>query len=60
MNQLSGLTSGARSPFMSLLKSGKSRDLARMVNSISSVLNNQAKFSYGQDSLELVKQRKKV
>lgn len=60
MSQLSSLTSGDSSPLKSLLKSGKSQDLARMAGSISSVLNHQVKFTDGQESLVFAEQRKKV
>ena len=60
MNQLSRMTTGNRSPLNSLLKSGKNQQLARMVGSVSSVLNHQAKLSDGQDSLALAEKRQKV
>lgn len=60
MNQLSRMTTGNRSPLESLLKSGKNQHLARMVGSISSVLNHQSKLTDGHDSLALAEKRKKV
>lgn len=60
MNQLSRMTTGNRSPLKSLINSGKNQHLARMVGSISSVLNHQSKLTDEQDSLALGEKRKKV
>lgn len=60
MSQLSNMISGTGSSLKSLEKSGKYQDVARVVGSISSILNHQAKLAGGQDAVSLTEKRKQV
>ena len=60
ISQLFNSTSGDGSSLKSLMKSGKNQDVGRIVGSLSSILNDQAKLTDGEDAALLAEKRKQV
>ena len=60
ISQLFNMTSGDGSSLKSLMKSGKNQDVGRIVGSLSSILNDQAKLTDGEDAALFAEKRKQV